>query len=294
MSFTCKFVGIVLVMFSALACAAPRPSAVPNYPAADHLMQFPKADLIVLLELLENPNDNAAALLASNDPEEIGFGIYVASFSCNLDALLAARDLVFDERKTVPRGDFPYNYGHQMDRTEQTVGEYLVRLYRMWFGLNHHTVDQVHAEVTRIAEQGSAWDFAHAWRHRYLVAMSDAERAVILEEVRNIPDDVRPSRYSQQSQIWRRRAAGSRAEALDEIAVHPNEPLRLFAAKLISDSDPDVRNTGVKTILDSLSPQTLQAIHGRTLVYPPDPVYHHNDAGASIYAWYESITRVEP
>ena len=277
--------------------AAPHPSAVPSGPSLEHLMEFPKSDLLLLLELLENPDEKAAALLDSDDPEEIGLGIFIASFSGDIDRLLAVRDLVFDDRKTIPGGVFrDAGDSTKMSRTDHTVGERLVLQYRQWFGLSHQTVDQVHAEAARIAGRGLAWEYAHAWRNKYLVAMSNVERVAVLNEVKSTPDDIGPLQYARMSWMWRRRAAESRADVVDEIIAHPDETLRLFVAREISQYDSDVRHTFVRRILDSLSPQTRQAIRERSLVYPPDSVFHlpmtlHPSSGEGIYGWYESITR---
>jgi len=290
---------LLTVLVSMQGLATQHPSAVPHYPSTRHLMQFPKADLIVLLEHLEHPDENAARLLASDDPADIGLGIFVASLSGDVDRLLEARDLLFDERDTIPQGDFPDAYNStNVHRRAQTIGQYLNRMYRVWFGFDNMSTEQIHAAVTEIAAHGTAWEHAHAWQCLYKVSLSEEMRSTVLEELRNIPDDMHALQYLRLTRGWAQRAeTSSTGEVMVQILALSDEALRLFIARGISGSGGDTSRRDVRSILESLSPETRQAIQTRSLEFPPDPVFqetHHPYSGAGIYGWYEAVTRPAP
>lgn len=289
---------LLLVGVSAVALAAPRPSAIPSHPALNHLMLFPHEDLILLLELLENADENAERLLASDDPADIGLGIFVASYSSDLDRLLAARDLLFDDRETLPIARFADSSdARKMGVSSRTVGQHLARTYIVLFGLDDGRLTKatdIHAEVARIAQEGSAWEYASAWRHRYLVAMTDDDRKFILNEIRNLPDDTNPLFFTNISRRWASLPSAARSGVVDEIIATPNETLRLFVARYVYGwGYGEDRTDHCDRILSSLSPATRQAIQTRSLEFPPDQIFqriHHSYYGGGIYGWYESVT----
>jgi len=112
-------------------------------------------------------------LLTSADGLEVGAGIFVAHIRGDADRLWALRKLLEDARPTIPRtaaggdpGTFP--------SVQQTVGEYLARVYQGWFGVSDPT-------ETRFPGIESPWQMVNPWVRRLRIAQRDGDRG---EEVR--------------------------------------------------------------------------------------------------------------
>lgn len=255
----------VLLTVTMHALAAAGPSFLPYGARATFLDDLPYNDRVELLALLEAPEENAQRLLASEDPIDRGLGIFTAAFSADMDRLLAARDLLFDERETVPTGvvlnavpvwnpiviDGKTYNDPIPQQGPQTVRRYLRRMYAGVFGSGGQLLGtdwrDIHALAERVEREGSVWTYAGAWTHRYMVALEQAERDAALEGIRQLP-----------------------------------EPLRVAVVHEITDRGGNViDDEAMQEIVRSVSDETKRKIREGTLEMPPDLKYRDPEGTAT-------------
>lgn len=139
------------------------------------------------------------ALLSSNDPREVGLGLFVLEQNADLARLASLADLLNDTRPTIPYPAQTVLTGDFIARN-QTVGEYLAHIYAMWFGL---PASEALARKEEIRNLADPWECPYPWlqkltraEHSGLNRHEDfAERegriAAVKQEVQARPADVR-------------------------------------------------------------------------------------------------------
>lgn len=83
--------------------------------------------------LLESGPEESDRLLSSNDPREIGLGLFVLEQMGDLERLVSLVELLNDGRLTVPCAA-PLNTNRFVPR-EQSIREYLAQIYENWLGV---------------------------------------------------------------------------------------------------------------------------------------------------------------
>jgi hypothetical protein len=236
--------------------------ALPIGPAQWHVEYFPKQLQAELDEALQLPVADARALLAADNPRDRGIGIFVASFNGDLDALFAVTALLNDDRQTIPVGLGDPSGTIWIDGTTSlirepcTVGGYLKTQYNVWLGLPPAmTKEEADETVRRVAQDGTAPEYAHYWATRYGLAIDDQARSVVMQEIILLPESLR----------W---------AVASEIASRTTK------------SSADAR-----TIAATVSPTTVDLIRTRAVQPPPDPVYQREAERDGLYKRYDALTR---
>lgn len=159
---------------------------------------FPPIVHDAITQFLDDPTRSSRTLLESNDPLDRGAGIFLADFRGEVDELLRARDLLFDDRPTIPNGindPASLRYPPEARRLifeQQSVSKYLAIQYRLWLGADvRMTTAQLHDYIAAVERDGSLWKHAHAWTRKYLLAEDEHDRAAVVTEIIALPANLR-------------------------------------------------------------------------------------------------------
>lgn len=87
----------------------------------------------VLRDLIAMPREQRDRLLDQDDPHARGMGIYVTAQQGDWKRLLAIKDLLADQRQTIPAIALRDQGGYVP--VPQTVEQYLAKTYLLWFGV---------------------------------------------------------------------------------------------------------------------------------------------------------------
>ena len=242
---------VLIVAFAGLLGLSSQDVVPPAVTRSASFENFPPPERDALVALLDDRTLSARDLMASDDPLERGVGIFLENSRGEIDTLLGARDLLFDERPTIPNGlndpeslMFPPD-ARRLIFEEQTVGEYLASQYRAWLGIdNTMSREAMHRFVSDVGVESSLDRFASAWIRRFSIARTPDDRNTVLDQILQQPEQTR----------W--------AVAV----IMPYRAGRVESASAAS------------RIANTLSSATkLNASEGR-LLPPPDPVWNTRDA----------------
>lgn len=171
--------------------------AVPRY---DVWGPLPSAVKQQLRLLVDEPQEEIDRLLSSPDPREVGLGLFALEQRADLGRLVTLVDLIDDPRPTIPYAEYRVARNDMFIPKAQTVGEYLLQIYREWISL--YPEEEVRARKEEIRAM-NPWDRPGPWLQK-MTRASRGERfwndnseardqriAQLKLEVRQIPSGVR-------------------------------------------------------------------------------------------------------
>lgn len=225
---------------------------------------FPPTEYAAAKTCLDDASRSPRALLDSDDPLDRGAGIFLADFRGEVDELLRARDLLFDDRPTIPNGiNDPASLRNPPEARrlifeQQSVSKYLAIQYRLWLGTDvRMTTGQLRDYVAAVERDGTLWKHAHAWTRKYLLADNDQDRAAVVTEIIGLPANLR---------WW-------------------------VSAHMISiGGRPEIRDDALR-VADTVPPAVRTAILEGETELPPDPQFRQSERFNAMKRSFETVFR---
>jgi len=170
------------------------------YHTTRHLLSAEERAALERLELCTDPE--LASLLASEDPRELGMGIYVASHRRDLDLLLSLSHLLDDKRPTIPVTDIFARRARWVAEGEAnyfprdiSVSQLLSEKYGSWFNVRIASRQDFDEKLGHIEDPDL---LAAPWRSRLPAALFSKLRLYdpgpleeVKAEIRQLPPDLR-------------------------------------------------------------------------------------------------------
>lgn len=139
--------------------------AVPHH---DTWIPLPFAVVDELMVLRSAEPAVVEALLSSDDPREVGLGLFVLEQNADLARLASLADLLDDQRPTIPYAGKTVQVGDFVPQN-QTVGEYLAHIYAMWFGVPSRDAKSRKEEIRNVTDP---WERPNPWLEKLTRARS--------------------------------------------------------------------------------------------------------------------------